>query len=252
MGTPAHSLDFGPTAAGRPEASPDGPFATGLAVVNQHDAAGALLNPLRRSILTALAAPGSATSVADAIGTPRQLVNYHLRVLERAGLVEEVAQRQRRGLTERIVRATAAHYLVSPDAIAQLGGSTEDVSDRFSASYQVAVAARTIREVAALAALARKAGKPLSTLSLDTQVCFETPAAREAFGNELVATLNALVAKYHCASESARAAGKTGRTYRLFAGAHPIYQPAESPEPASTKRRRKTRKRSGTSTRRTR
>ena len=231
MGTPAHSLDPEFVDGLAPEATPGGPSATGLAVVNQHDAASALLNPLRRSILTALATPGSATSVADAIGTPRQLVNYHLRVLERAGLVEEVAQRQRRGLTERIVRATAAHYLVSPDAIAQLGGSTEDVSDRFSATYQVAVAARTIREVAALATLARKAGKPLTTLSLDTQVCFETPAAREAFGNELVATINALVAKYHCAPESAREAGKTGRTYRLFAGAHPVY----SPPPAKTR-----------------
>ena len=225
MGTPAHSLDTDPV-------RPDGPSATGLAVVNQHDAASALLNPLRRSILTALAAPGSATSVAEAIGTPRQLVNYHLRVLERAGLVEEVAQRQRRGLTERIVRATAAHYLVSPDAIAQLGGSTEDVSDRFSATYQVAIAARTIREVAALATLARKAGKPLTTLSLDTQVCFETPAAREAFGNELVATINRLVAKYH----RALPAGKTGRTYRLFVGAHPVYSPTK---PSRTSRRNK-------------
>jgi DNA-binding transcriptional ArsR family regulator len=240
MATPAHSLDLDPTPS-------PGPSATGLAVVNQHDAASALLNPLRRSILTALAVPGSATSVADAIGSPRQLVNYHLRVLERAGLVEEVAQRRRRGLTERIVRATAAHYLVSPDAIAQLGGSTEDVSDRFSATYQVAVAARTIREVAALATLARKAGKPLTTLSLDTQVCFETPAAREAFGNELVATINTLVAKYHCALPE----GNTGRTYRLFAGAHPIYQPAESPQPAGIRGRRKIHKPSRTSTRRT-
>ena len=238
MAAPAHSLDVDLSS---PEASADGPSATGLAVVNQHDAASALLNPLRRSILTALAAPGSATTVAEALGTPRQLVNYHLRVLERAGLVEEVAQRQRRGLTERIVRATAAHYLVSPDAIAQLGGSTEDVRDRFSATYQVAVAARTIREVAALATLARKAGKPLTTLSLDTEVCFETPAAREAFGNELVAAINALVAKYHRAPQSSRGGKQTGRTYRLFAGAHPIYQPAEPPAKPARKSPRKSR-----------
>lgn len=232
MGTPARSIDPDLTPPQGADTAPDGPSATGLAVVNQHDAASALLNPLRRSILAALAAPGSATSVAETIGTPRQLVNYHLRVLERAGLVEEVAQRQRRGLTERIVRATAAHYLVSPDAIGQLGGSPEDVSDRFSATYQVAVAARTIREVAALATLARKAGKPLTTLSLDTEVCFETPAAREAFGNELVAMINRLVAKYH---------HRTGRTYRLFAGAHPIYAPPESParaRPSRTSTRR--------------
>jgi len=199
-------------------------------VVSQRDAAGALLNPLRRSILKALAAPGSATTVADTIGTPRQLVNYHLRVLERAGLVEEVGTRQRRGLTERLVRATAAHYLVSPDAIAQLGGSTADVSDRFSATYQVAVAARTIREVAALASLARKAGQRLTTLSLDTEIRFATPAARAAFGDELVETVNNLVAKYHDATAT------NSRAYRLFAGAHPVYHPAPTDRPAAARR----------------
>lgn len=244
MGAPALSLDLDPTPL-EARADAASATATGLAVVNQNDAAGALLNPLRRSILAALAAPGSATTVAAAIGERRQLVNYHLRVLERAGLVEEVGRRARRGLSERLVRATAAHYLVSPDAIAHLGGSTADVGDRVSASYQVAVAARTIREVAALAALARKAGKPLTTLSLDTEVCFETPAAREAFGNELVATINRLVAKYHHASAAA------GRTYRLFAGAHPVYRP-KTPAPARPAARRRTKGASCPSRRRSR
>lgn len=197
--------------------------------MDQRDAAGALLSPLRRNILQALAAPGSATTVAETLGTPRQLVNYHLRVLERAGLVEQVGTRQRRGLTERLVRATAAHYLVSPDAIAQLGGTTEEVTDRFSATYQVAVAARTIREVAALAALARESGKRLTTISLDTEISFATPAVREAFGNDLVRLINGLVAKYHDASAPNR------RTYRLFAGSHPVFRPAPSPKAAAKK-----------------
>ncbi|HQX81755.1 MAG TPA: helix-turn-helix domain-containing protein [Vicinamibacterales bacterium] len=226
MATPARSLDSpAPDGARRParRGAAQTVAASGLAVVSQSDAASALLNPLRRNILQALAAPGSATTVADAIGSPRQLVNYHLRVLEKAGLVEEVGTRQRRGLTERLVRATAAHYLVSPDAIAELGGSTTDVSDRFSATYQVAVAARTIREVAALAAMARDAGKRLTTLSLDTEISFATPAARAAFGDELVATINRLVAKYHDGTAT------HGRTYRLFAGAHPVFRSTDAP-----------------------
>ena len=226
MATPARSLDPpAPNGARRParRAGARTEAASGLAVVSQSDAASALLNPLRRNILQALAAPGSATTVADAIGSPRQLVNYHLRVLEKAGLVEEVGTRQRRGPTERLVRATAAHYLVSPDAIAELGGSTADVSDRFSATYQVAVAARTIREVAALAAMARDAGKRLTTLSLDTEISFATPAARAAFGDELVATINRLVAKYHDGTAT------HGRTYRLFAGAHPVFRSTDAP-----------------------
>lgn len=240
MGEPARALDElrRPTASAARARTAD---ATGLAVVSQRAATQALINPVRRTILQSLATPGSATTVAEAIGKPRQLVNYHLRVLERAGLVEEVGQRPRRGLTERIVRATAAHYLVAPDAIAQLSGSPAETGDRFSATYQVAVAARTIREVAALASLARQAGKRLTTLNLDTEVCFASPADREAFANELVTSVNQVVAKYH------RAHARHGRPYRLFMGAHPVYQPeaapASPPRHTAAARRPRTRKR---------
>lgn len=213
---------------------PENP-STGVAVVGRHDAAGALLDPTRRRILTALHAPGSATTIAQGLGLSRQLANYHVRALERAGLVEEVDRRRRRGLEERIVRATASHYLISPEVGGALGETPTDVKDRFSATYQVAVAARTIREVAALAALAREAGKRLTTLTLDTEVRLPTPAAREAFANELVAAITRVVAKYH--DEHA----PEGRAYRLFAGAHPVFQPevpAKPPRVSSNRKRR--------------
>jgi DNA-binding transcriptional ArsR family regulator len=192
---------------------------SGLAVVERGDAAGALLDPTRRRILELLQAPGSATTVAHDLGLSRQRVNYHVRALERAGLVEEVGRRARRGLEERVVRATAAHYLISPDALGALGATPTEVTDRFSATYQVAVAARTIKEVAALSALARKAGKRLTTLTLDTEVRFGTPAAREAFANELVETVTRLAARYHDQTSPG------GRAYRFVAHAHPVFQP---------------------------
>ena len=196
---------------------------SGLAVVQERKAAGALVHPLRRQILEALAAPGSATTVAGSLDVPRQLVNYHLRVLEKAGLVEEVGVRQRRGLTERLVQATAAHYVMAPDVV----GGASATRDAFSSTYQVAVAARTIREVAALAALAREAGKRLTTLTIDTEITFSSPKDREAFGNELVSTITALVNKYSAGP------GKNRRSYRLFAGAHPVYRPDHTKETTS-------------------
>ena len=195
----------------------------GLAVVSRDAAAGALSDPTRRAVLSHLQSPGSATTVAKAVGLSRQLANYHVRSLERAGLVEEVSRRQRRGLTERVVRATAAHYVLSPDALGTLGVEADRAADRFSATYQVAVAARTIRDVAELADGARRSGKRLTTLTLDTAVRFATPAARQAFADDLVHTINGLVTKYH--DETA----PDGRTYRLFLGAHPEVQRTEDP-----------------------
>lgn len=188
---------------------PDGP-----SVLADGDAAGALQHPLRRQIVEALAEPGSATSVAGTLGLPRQVVNYHLRVLEKAGFVQEVGHRQRRGLKERLVRATATHYLVTPRTI----GATPVTADAFSSTYQVAVAARTIREVAALSEHARDAGQRLTTLTIDTEVSLASPADREAFARELLEAVNGLVAKY------SERPGRNRRAYRLFAGAHPVYK----------------------------
>lgn len=221
-----------PTARGSAAGRSTTPSA-GVAVIQRNTAAGALVDPDRRRILAALHEPGSATTVAHALGLSRQRANYHVRALERAGLVEQVGQRQRRGLTERLVRATAAHYLVAPDVLGTLGDTSAEVADRFSATFQVAVAARTIREVAALADRAREAGRRLTTLTIDTSVRFATPARREAFANELVDTVARLVAKYH------DAAAGDGRTYRLFIGAHPEFPAADqaAASPAQTKSR---------------
>jgi DNA-binding transcriptional ArsR family regulator len=198
--------------------SPAGTPSAGLAVVRKDRAASALIDPTRRRILAALQSPGSATTVSRDVGISRQLANYHVRALERAGLVEQVGRRPRRGLEERVVRATAAHYLVSPAVLGSPTDAPATLGDRFSATYQVAVAARTIHEVAELASRAQAAGKRLTTLTLDSTVRFASPADRERFGNDLVNAVNALVAKYHDAD------APNGRSYRLFVGAHPIFQ----------------------------
>jgi DNA-binding transcriptional ArsR family regulator len=182
------------------------------------------LDPARQRILELVRdEPASAAGVARQLGLPRQRVNYHVRELEKAGLVEQVGERQRRGLKERLVRATATHYFVSPSAGAVLSPDPEQVRDRFSATYQVAVAARTVHEVGKLMELASAAGKPLPTLTIDTEVRFATPRERDAFADELFAAVTSLVAKYHDAECD------DGRSYRLSLAAHPVYRaPAAS------------------------
>jgi DNA-binding transcriptional ArsR family regulator len=188
-----------------------------VAVVTRPESAAALVHPVRRKVLDALKVPGSATTVGERLGLPRQVVNYHVRALERAGLVEQVARRQRRGLEERVVRATAAYYLIAPDALTGRREEQRDVTDRFSASYQVAVAARTIREVAALGELATRGGKRLTTMTVDSEVVLATPEDREAFARDLVAAIADVIAR-HNTPQAANV-----RAYRVFAGVHPRY-----------------------------
>src|SRR6201995_4634789 len=92
----------------------------GVTVIEDPAAAEVSLDPTRTRLLAELAEPASATTLAARVGLPRQKVNYHLRALERHGLVELVEERRKGNVTERIVRATAASYVISPTALAQV------------------------------------------------------------------------------------------------------------------------------------
>ena len=185
-----------------------------LAVIDEPVLAQSLLDPYRAQILRVLNEPGSATSVAAAIGEPRQKVNYHLRELERQGLVVLVEERPKRGFVERVVQASAQTYVVSPSVLGDQQAVPER-TDRLSARYVVALAARMIRELSDLGRRADEAGKSLATLAIDTDIRFATAADRQAFTNDLAAMVHDLAARYH------REDAPRGRWHRLVIAAHP-------------------------------
>ncbi len=76
------------------------------------------LDPMRVRLLAELAEPGTATMLATRLGLPRQNVNYHLKALERHGLVDLVEERRKGNVTERLLQATALSYVISPAALA--------------------------------------------------------------------------------------------------------------------------------------
>ena len=182
------------------------------------------LDPVRSRVLAALAAPGSATTVAAAIGETRQKVNYHLRALEEHGLVDLVEERPRRGLTERVMAASARSYALSPGVLGEAAADPSQI-DRLSTNYLVAVAGRTIREVGQLARRARAARRPLATLAIDTELRFATAADRAAFTEELTAAVTTIAARYHDESTEG------GRWHRLTLAAYP--KPDSSQVPAN-------------------
>src|SRR5258707_15523123 len=75
------------------------------------------LEPIRSRLLAGVAAPASAATLATRVGLARQKVNYHPHALEAHGLVRLAEERKWRGLTERLLVAAAASYVVSPSAL---------------------------------------------------------------------------------------------------------------------------------------
>jgi hypothetical protein len=148
-----------------------------------------------------------------------------LKALEQCGLLECVEERRKGNCSERILRATARSFVISPDALGAFGPTPESAQDRFSASYVVAVAARTITEVSTLDARARAEQRRISTLTLDSEIRFASPESRAAFAQELSDRITELVAKYH------DDISPRGRRFRLVTIGHP--RPDPSPDAAA-------------------
>jgi DNA-binding transcriptional ArsR family regulator len=189
-----------------------------IEVIESPAAAAVALDPVRVRLLAELVEPASAASLAARIGIPRQKLNYHLRALEAHGLVELAEERRHGGITERVLQATAASYVVSPAALGEEAVNPDMAADRLSARYVVALAGRLIREVGELVRRANAAGKRLPTMAIDTEIRFRSAEDRAAFADELTAAVVDLAARYH---------HDDGRPHRLIVAAHP--KPEETP-----------------------
>jgi len=202
-----------------------------VTVIDDPAAAEVSLDPVRTRLLAELAQPGSASTLAAKVGLARQKVNYHLRALERHGLVELVEERRKGNMTERVMRATASSYVISPAALAQVAPDPDRAPDQLSALWLLALAARLVRELGELIGRAKSAHRQLATFGIDTEIRFGSASDRAAFAAELSEAVEALVSKYH--DEFAPG----GRKHRLLVVLHPSITrpPAENdnPTPAS-------------------
>jgi DNA-binding transcriptional ArsR family regulator len=186
-----------------------------VAVIEDPAAAEVSLDPIRVRLLAALAEPGSATTLAGRVGLPRQKVNYHLRALERHGLVELVEERRKGNVTERVLRATASSYVISPVALAAVAPDPDRSADRLSARWLLALAARLVKDVGSLITGADKVRKRVATFAVEGEIRFAGAQDRAAFAEELATAVTGLIGKYH--DESAEG----GRRHRLVVAVHP-------------------------------
>jgi DNA-binding transcriptional ArsR family regulator len=187
-----------------------------IAVIEEPAAAEAALDAMRSRILAALVEPGSAAALAVRLGLARQRVNYHLKELERHGLVELAEERRKGNVIERVYRATASSYVISPRALAAVGPDPSRAPDHLSAGWLLALGARLVQEVGSLLTGAAQAGLRVATFGIDAEIRFATAADRTAFADELAQALATLVSRYH------DEAAPEGRSHRVVVGLHQI------------------------------
>lgn len=185
-------------------------------VIEDPATAQVVLGDLRAALLAELSEPASAAMLAARLGMPRQKINYHLRALERGGLVELVEERRKRNMVERLLRATASSYVISPAVLGDIQPDPTRAPDELSAAWLLAVASRLVREVSGLLTGARRAKKRVGTFAIDAEVRFASSAERAAFAQELGDALTGLVGRYHNATT------RGGRWHRVVVAVHPV------------------------------
>jgi DNA-binding transcriptional ArsR family regulator len=167
-----------------------------VAVIENPAALQALSSPVRVAALDVLRQPMSAAGVARALGQPRQKVNYHLKELERAGLIRHAGERRKGNFIEQLYEATAHRFIVSP----RLGWDREQLAatlrDQVSLANLMAVGERLQRDATALLDVATREEGNIPTAAVDAEVAFADEAARSAFVEEYLALLGPLLKKH--------------------------------------------------------
>jgi hypothetical protein len=189
-----------------------------VGVIRDAPKAGVLLKPLRREILARAQTPVSAAGIAAAMKKPRQVINYHVRELARAGFLRRAGRVQKRGLIEQRYVVSAKAYVLAPELLGALDATAGEAAttDTASAAYLLMLATRLQHELSESWRKAEASGAALPLFSLDTEFGFASAADRARFAHALSNAITKVVADHTVAPSRAGDA-----RYRLILGCYP-------------------------------
>lgn len=180
----------------------------------------ALAHPIRLRILAALREPGSPAEAARHLGDARQKVNYHVKELERAGLVRRVGERRVGNLVESLYQAVAGTFLVSPRVAWTDPRRVGALADQIALETLVAAGERLQRAAALLLDRAAFEGEQIASATIEAELRLDGEAQHAAFLSEYAAAVGPLLKKYGT---------RDGDPYRVIFAVHPDPSPQEEP-----------------------
>jgi DNA-binding transcriptional ArsR family regulator len=190
-----------------------------VASVGDPETLQALAHPIRLRILAALREPASPAEAARGLDEPRQKVNYHVKELERAGLVRRVGERRAGNLMESLYQAVAGTFVVSPRLAWTDPRRVRALADQVALENLVTAGERLQRAAALLLDRAAFGGEQIASAAVEAEVRLAGEAQRAAFLSEYVAAVGPLLKKYGT---------RDGDPYRVVLAVHPDPSPLEA------------------------
>ena len=171
-------------------------------------------------MLEVLREPASAAGVGREIGQPRQRINYHLKALEAAGLVERVGTRQQGNFVETLYRSAARSFVVAPEVSWSDSRRVEAMREQHSLETLVEVGERLQRDAIELLDRAAYDHERIASATVGAELRFASDEDRAAFMREYLELTRALVERYEA---------RDGAPYRVVLAVHPQADPQADP-----------------------
>ncbi len=185
---------------------------TAVELLDDPEQVAAVAHPVRGRVLEALRTPDTAASVARSFGRSRQYVSYHLKELERLGLVSRAGERRKGNFLEQLYESTARRFVVSSRFATDPVRLASVFRDQLSLSQLSDLGERLQRDAAELVDLAAFEGRKIPSASVEAELRLPDEAARAAFMTEFVETTKSLLAKH---------GQEQGQRFRVALAAYP-------------------------------
>jgi DNA-binding transcriptional ArsR family regulator len=177
-----------------------------LLYLDRMEQAEALLRPKRVEVLRCFAEPRTCTQVGAELGESPQAVYYHVKRLQKPGLLELVDERRVRGIVEGIYQAVAHSYWVAPELVGRLGPERSP-SDHLGLGYLLSLSESLQADLARLAGA--PAALPSFGVSGDIRLA---PDQGAAFVADLQRAFQEILERY---------SGEAGHGFRLALACYP-------------------------------
>ena len=156
------------------------------------DQATALLKPQRIEMLKLMDHPCTCLELGKIFGETPQKINYHIKALQNAGLVEQVGERRVRGTVEGSYQARARSYWLASDLVGQIGGAAI-AQDQASLRHLLSLTEEMRGDIGHLA---QQVGKEISSLGLSLHVELDDESRRAEFMADVKHMAQILAHKY--------------------------------------------------------
>lgn len=184
--------------------------------VEKAEHAEALMKPLRLELIKCLADPKSCPELAQTFNESTQKIYYHIKILERAGLIEKVEERKVRGILEGLYQAKAMTYWLSPHLVGPAENKHSE-RDKLSLGFLLNLAEELQEDIGVLSTSSLR---EIPSLGLLAEIELGDAKLKSEFLSEIQELFKSLATKYGKSNKTSKSNQDT-ETYKLKLACYP-------------------------------